>query len=291
MSLSVMLSLGFGLIAVWLIASMLGRLPFEGLSNSANDSLIVQYLDQHLPPIPAVFAVFSRQIDPNSPPQVFIQTKTQVERYVPNNSPAIRAAAAAAKSSIVRITSFGCGGIIAGSGFVAAPGLVITNAHVIAGAHRPIVKYGSQSYAGTPVLFDPYLDVAVLRLSGLHAKPLTLVNGEVSAGMHVAVLGYPGGNYTVIPGVISNVQYVLGSNLYGVGVVERQVYEVQAVIASGNSGGPMILQNGQVAGVIFGRPDLVNGYGFALTSLSLVSTLQQAQESTRRVSTGVCLSS
>jgi len=275
---------------VWLIASLVGRLPVVGLGNSANDSLIVQNLDQYLPPIPAVFAVFGRQIDPNSPPRVFIKTKTQVKAYIPINSPAIQAVAAKTESSIVRITSFGCGGIISGSGFVVAPDLVMTNAHVIAGTHRPIIKYGTQSYEGVPILFSQSMDVTILHVKGLPANPLTLLNRKVADNTPVAVLGYPGGNYTALPGIVIDEQLIQSSNLYGVGAFGRQVYEVKAGVAEGSSGGPMIVENGKVAGVIFAKSTSANAYGYALTSTSLQNQVQQAQISTRRVSTGTCIS-
>jgi len=287
---SIVFSLGVGLIAVWLVGSMVGRLPVVGLGNSANDSLIVQNLDLHLPPIPAVFAVFGRQIDPNSPPRVFIKTKTQVEAYIPINSPAIQAVATKAESSIVRITSFACGGIISGSGFVVAPDLVMTNAHVIAGAHRPIIKYGTQSYEGVPILFSQSMDVTILHVKGLPANPLTLLDREVADNTPVAVLGYPGGNYTALPGIVIDKQLIQSSNLYGVGAFGRQAYEVKANVAEGSSGGPMITENGKVVGVIFAKSIITENYGYALTSSSLQSLVHQAQTSTRRISTGTCIS-
>jgi S1-C subfamily serine protease len=288
--LSVIMSLSFGLIAVWLVAAMIGRLPFAGLSNSANDSLIAQVLDQHLPPIPAVFAEFSRQLNPKSIPEIFIHTPLQTEQYVPIASPIAARIASIDEYSVVRITSFGCGGIVTGSGIVVAPNLVLTNAHVIAGVHRPIVKYGTQSYVGTPVLFDYNLDVAILRLSNLPATPLTIFNGTVAPGTGVVVLGYPGGNFTILPAVVSEQTQLVTDNLYNVGTVDRQVYEVQAPVGPGSSGGPMILQNGQVAGVIFARNGALNSYAYALTSTSVLSKVHQAERATRRISTGVCLS-
>jgi S1-C subfamily serine protease len=286
---SVFLSLCIGLIVIWLITSMIGRLPFEAFSNSVNDSLIVQFLDEHLPTIPAVFAEFNRELNPNSPPQIFIRTKFQVERYTPINSTAVNNIAATAEYSTVRITSFGCGGIVNGSGFVIAPDLVLTNAHVVAGVHRPIIKYGNQSYAGVPVLYNSNLDLAALRLTGFKAKPLSIYNKQVSPGATAVILGYPGGNYTISPATVIDKTQLLTTNLYGVGTVNRQVYELQAMIGPGSSGGPMLLLNGQVAGIVFAKPAIGN-YAYTLTSISLRSEIQQAKSSTRRVSTGTCLS-
>lgn len=288
-SLGVILNLLFGLTVVWLVASAIGRLPFEGLSNTANDSLIVQSLVQHLPPIPAVFAEFNREFNPNDPPKVFVRSNGQTELYTGSQPSGLNSAAAADEASIVRITSFGCGGVISGSGFVVASDLVITNAHVIAGARRPIVKYGSQSYAGTVVLFDPNLDLAAIRISGLHAPVLALDKQQVSAGTPIAVLGYPNGDYTVSSGVVRDNQIVYGGSIYGVGTFGRAIYEAQVAVEAGSSGGPMILQNGQVAGIIFAMSEKVKDDGFALDSTRLIKPIRHAERSTRRVSTGACV--
>jgi S1-C subfamily serine protease len=288
--LGVIFNICFGLIVIWLVASMIGRLPFAGLSNSANNSLIVQLLDNHLPPIPAVFLVFNRAVNPNNPAEVFVHANQQVEVYEPISSPSLNAAAIKAGNSMVRVTSFGCGDLLSGSGFVVAPNVIITNAHVIAGAHRPIIKYGSQSYAGTVVLFNPNLDLAAIRVSGLIAPSLTLDKQEVMAGTPVVALGYPNGNYSMLAGVVRDEQVVYGSDIYGVGAFGREIYEVQAQIQQGSSGGPLILQDGQVAGVVFARSGSIKDDGFALDSQSLFSSFSQAEHSTRRVGTGVCVS-
>lgn len=288
-SVGVIFNIFFGLIVVWLVTSAIGRLPFEGLSNAANDSLIDQSLVQHMPPIPAVFAEFSREVNPNNPPNVYVRPNHPTELYPPI-APSGLNAAALDEASIVRITSFGCGGVISGTGFVAAPDLVITNAHVIAGARRPIVKYGSQSYAGTVVLFDPNLDLAAIRINGLNAPALALEKQEVSAGTPIVVLGYPNGNYTLSFGVISDNRIVYGGSIYGVGAFGRAVYEAQASVEAGSSGAPMVLQNGQVVGIIFAMSNTVQKDGFALDSTSLIKPLRDAERSTRPVSTGACVS-
>jgi S1-C subfamily serine protease len=281
------LSLSSCLIAVWLIGGGISRLPFVGLSNSTSDAFIEQKLDAQLPPIPAVIAEFDRQADPNSSPFLFVQPKPQADfNFSPEQ---FNQATAKAVASIVRITSFGCGGVVSGSGFVVGPNLVATNAHVVAGSKRPIVKYGGASYEGQPVVFDVNLDFAVLRTAGLVAAPLKLATTDLGSDTTVAMLGYPGGNFDVRPGIIRDNQTVFGRNIYDEAVVGRDVYEVQAAVDDGNSGGPIVLANGQAAGMIFSKFDSVPGYGFALTSSHLIDDVKQAQKSTRRVSTGVCL--
>ena len=288
--LGILISIAGMLLIVWLLAAMIGRLPFEGFSNSANDAVIVQFLDRHLPPVPAVFAEFNRTINPNSSPHIFVHSKLQViVLTVPALTANLQSAAAAAEASTVRITGFGCGGIAAGSGFVAVPDLIMTNAHVVAGVRRPIVKFNNQSYAAVPILFNPNLDLAILRVKNLPAKALALASDDSAANTSVVLTGYPLGNYTAVPGIVRDAMHVFGANIYSVGTIGRDIYEVQAQVDHGSSGGPMLSSNGQVVGMVFAKSDSLDNYGYALTSPSLLSQLQHVEKSYQRVSTGVCL--
>ena len=272
---------------VWIGAAALGRLPFEGLSNSANDARIVQALDSSLPPVPAVFAQFSRLINPNSPPQVLAKAQASSIAISPNQN---FINTTKAQASVVRITSFGCGGVVSGSGFVVNHNIVATNAHVIAGVHRPIIKYGGQSYAATPILFDSGLDFALLRTGGLEAPPLPLHEDLVTNGTAAAILGYPRGSYATLPGVITRHYPVEARSIYGVGLIPRDAYEVQARVSEGASGGPLVLSDGSAGGILFARlPD--QDVAFALTARSLVKDIERAKDIAQPISTGACLAS
>jgi S1-C subfamily serine protease len=266
---------------------MIGRLPFVGLSNSVNDARIIQTLTGKLPPAPAVFAEFNGHIDPNAQPYIFAQPKPQATfDYDPQ---VVQSAAARAELSIVRITSFSCGGIVAGSGFAVAPGLVATNAHVIAGSRRPIIKYNSNSYEGIPIYFDANLDLAILRVQGLGAPPLSLIPNNVSLNTTAAVLGYPGGNYRVEPGIIRDTRATAGTSIYDMGSFGRGIYVVQAQVDYGNSGGPIVTQSGKAAGIIFSKSTEVDDIAYALTSVHINDALRQAKTSHTRVGTGGCM--
>lgn len=277
----------FSLLLVGLLAVMLGRLPFAGLSNSTNESRIVQLLVNVLPPVPAVFATFNHQVNPNSSPHLFSQPKPRADF---NYSVAASAAAATyAKTAVVRLTGFGCGGLVSGSGFAVGPDLVATNAHVIAGVKRPIIKYDIHSYEGVPILFNPNLDFAVLRVKHLDAKPLILADKPIRLQSTVAAAGYPGGNFEAAPGIVRNQLQVFGRNIYDIGVVGRNVYEVQTSIGTGGSGGPLILADGRAAGMIFAHSNDLDDYAYALASPNLLPGLKHVEKSTHRVSTGACL--
>jgi len=275
------------LVVVWLLGVTIGRLPFEGFSNSVNDSRIVQQLTQALPAVPAVLAQFNRHIDPNAQPYVFVQPKPNHDF---NYSPAdVAAAESRATASVVRITSFGCGGVVGATGFAVGPGLVATNAHVVAGVKRPIIKYKGASYQGVPVVFDAALDLAVLRVAHLAAPPLVLAKSSIPLGTTVAVLGYPNSNYRAVPGIVRDTLAVSARTIYDQGAAGRGIYVVQAQVDYGSSGSPIVLAGGQVAGMLFSQSIDTPSDAYALTSEHLVPAVAKAQTSHLRVSTGACM--
>lgn len=279
--------LAAGLILVWLLGVAIGRLPFVGLSNSVNDAQIVQLLTRKLPPVPAVFAEFDSHIDPNAQPYVSLQSKPQADFNF--DAQIVQSAATKAAPSIVRITSFSCGGIVPGSGFVIAPGLIATNAHVIAGSRRPIIKYNNASYEGVPIYFNALLDLALVRVSGLHAPSLQLLSARAKLDTTVAVLGYPGGNYQIRPGIIRDTRATAGTNIYNLGSFDRGVYMVQASVDYGSSGGPVVTENGQAAGIIFSKSTTTKDTAYALSAEHISSALQRVKASYTRVGTGACM--
>lgn len=283
----IILSVGSTLIVIWLLAAALGSLPFAGLSNSANDSVIVQALDRHLPAVPVVFGELSGAVDPNATPRIFIKQLVNSSEGAAPVPPATQAVLDAGKS-VVRITSFGCGGIVEGSGFVIAPDLVATNAHVITGVKRPIIKYHLRSLEGEPVFFDSAQDFAVLKVKGLNAQPLKLSNTILARGTAVYAAGYPRSIYTISPGLISQNLHVLSHNIYGLGSFDRNIYELSTAINNGSSGGPVLTNMGSVAGVIFGKTTPA-GNAVALTLASIEDDIHQAETSTAKVGTGACL--
>lgn len=286
--LAIFLSVASMLTAVWLIAAVISRLPFVGFSNSTSDALIVQTLNRNLPPTPKFFSLIGRHVDINNAPRVVTKSDAKSVSIVPPFLPDANSAAASAENSIVRITSFGCGGIVSGSGFVVGQNLIATNAHVIAGVPRPIVKHNDNSYEGIPVFFDANLDFAVMRVQNLDAKPIELDTSDVAPSTTVAVLGYPDGNYQAAPGVVLDKVVAEIRSIYDIGVIGRDIYGVQMDIHPGSSGGPIVLADGRLAGIVFSRASEVDNYGFALTSKSIEGPINQAAKTKRRVGTGVC---
>ena len=173
--------------------------------------------------------------------------------------------------------------------FVVAPGYVVTNAHVVAGVRSPVVQSaGRADLAATPVLFDPRVDVAVLRVQGPLGPALRLSGEDQRRGAKGAVLGYPaGGPLTAGGAAVRREISALGRDIYGRTTVRRDVYELQAVVRPGNSGGPFVLASGEVAGIVFAASD--DGRGRRLRARARRSTGdRRAIGRTGRVSTQDC---
>ena len=279
------------LIAVWLSAAIILSLPLPSVQAGMKDSRIVSLLDKHLPAAPTVIADLGHLIDPNGFPQVF----TGLEPTPPQNinlpnlgdlQPAVKADAA----SVVKIEGQGCGGIVEGSGFVVADNLIVTNAHVVAGIRRPYVIDANGNHVAAAVSFDPNLDLAVLRTSGLAGKPLSVGYDDVAAGTPGAVVGYPGGGgFTAKAAAVLDSFTATGRNIYDQGRVQREIYEIRADVIPGNSGGPLIAKDGSVIGVVFAESTTYNHVGYALTGQAIRHDIAAAEaHATTSVSTGSC---
>jgi S1-C subfamily serine protease len=160
------------------------------------------------------------------------------------------------------VTGFACGLGVEGSGWIVRPGVVVTNAHVVAGIERPSVdRRDAESLPATVVFFDPRNDIAVLRVPGLVGKPLQLADPQ--RGVAVALVGYPeNGPLTRAAGRLGATVEAFSRDAYGHGPVARQVTTIRGVVRPGNSGGPGIDAHGRVRTVVFARrAGDTGGYG------------------------------
>jgi S1-C subfamily serine protease len=142
---------------------------------------------------------------------------------------------------------------------------------------------------GTVVLYDPEIDVAVLRTTE-PGPALHLDASEVDRGARGAVVGYPGGgDLTGKEAAVRGTIQAVGRDIYGNGTVTREVYELQSVIRPGNSGGPFVLVDGQVAGLVFAASTTDPEIGYALTSTEVLPDVRRAIGRTTPASTGACV--
>ena len=194
---------------------------------------------------------------------------------------------AAARDSVLRVTGTACGLGVEGSGWVAAPNLVVTNAHVVAGVGDAQVDRNDGEFRDADVVvFDPRDDVAVLRVGGLDAAPLRLV--APVEGAAVAILGYPqNGPFTATPARLGRTGAVLTEDAYGRGPVRRRITTLRGVVRRGNSGGPAVDAQGQVQATIFASRVGGSAAGYAIPDDVVRESLADA--GTREVSTGPCV--
>ena len=167
-----------------------------------------------------------------------------------------------ASPSVFRVIGTACGLGVEGSGWVAAPNLIVTNAHVVAGMSDARVDHNDgDSRDADVVAFDPRNDIAVLRVDGLGAQPLRLV--DPVKGQAVAILGYPeNGPFTATAGRIGQTREFLTDDAYGRGPFPRRVTTLRGVVRHGNSGGPAVDSQGRVRTMIFAsRIGSASGYG------------------------------
>jgi S1-C subfamily serine protease len=250
----------------------------------------LRFVDRLLPPAPPVIARMQRLLDASGLPQVFAQLEPLAAPRLPLPVPSlVQSAFGHAAASTVRLESPACGGIEEGSGFVVAPGVIVTNAHVIAGARRTSITANGTTSTATPVLFDPNLDIAVLRDPSIQAPTLPLAATVVARGAQGAIVGYPhGGPLTARPGVVLAELQATGRNIYGSNTTSRAVYEIEGIIRPGNSGGPLIAPDGTVIGVVFARSTSYSDIGYALTSAEVRQRILPTTGLNTAVATGPC---
>jgi S1-C subfamily serine protease len=283
------------LLIAWAIGSVLTASPFPTVVNQVNNSTVLQTMDRLMPgPAKTMFSDFRRMLASGPFPQVFSGIGETHLLNVPAPDAAVLHSPGflAARNRIVKVqgTATSCDRMIEGSGFVYAPNHIMTNAHVVAGVTQgPTVTTVNGTVFGARVVFyDPQIDVAVLYVPGLDASPLHFA-GQAAPGDNAVVAGYPENNpFTAVPARIGSIQRAVGPDIYQTGQVNRQIYEIRAVVEPGNSGGPLLNPQGNVYGVVFAAAVGVSDTGFALTASEVSADAQAASNATNPVSTQGC---
>jgi S1-C subfamily serine protease len=279
------------LVSIWLAAAMLAGSPSKALNNQIQNSAIVQALNRNLPAAPPVVARLNGLIQPLDFPQVFVGPPPKLsEPVAPAGSATVQAAVRSAGRSTVRIEALGCGGVQAGSGWVAREGMVLTNAHVVSGTRSTQIVDTAGRHDATVVYFDPDLDVAVLRTDGdLAGQPLSVASQLVGRGSEAVILGFPGGGeFHAEAAAIARQIDAKGLNIYGTRTITRSIYELQGRVVQGDSGGPVVQADGTVVGMTFAAAEDSTDIGYALTSPQLIHIINATAGYTRAVSTQAC---
>jgi S1-C subfamily serine protease len=212
------------------------------------ESEILQRLNAALPPSGPILNALAR-FDPL--PEI---SGPSPDVRPPNSKIARDPEVQGAAQSVVRVLGTACGLGVQGSGWIAGDGVIVTNAHVVAGQEDTTVQVEGEGtrHDADVVLFDVQNDVAVLRSSGVSGTPALAMNEGARVGTSAAILGFPeNGSYDVRPGRLGPTATATTQDAYGRGPVRRRITTLRGLVRHGNSGGPMVDGSGRVVTTIF----------------------------------------
>jgi S1-C subfamily serine protease len=269
-----------GLALAWLVAVVALEQPGLHLRRNVQRSAILPALLRAVPastvldalarfdPLPVVPSIAGRSLDRPDP-------------SVPG-----AAGPHAARASVVRVQGTACGLGIQGSGWVIRRGIVVTNAHVIAGEHDIAVQpAGAGTFPAVPIAVDGANDVAILRVRGLPLRRIAVAPRDPS-GNAVALIGYPqNGPLTSVPGRAGQPVTALAPGAYGGSVRPRTVVPLRGRLVHGDSGGPVVDRRGRVVAMMFAAAR-GGGGGFGVPLDAIRHALASARG---RVSSGPCI--
>jgi S1-C subfamily serine protease len=253
----------------------------ERLRADVQGSLILRSLNEVLPPSGPVLSALDR-VDPAPAVSGPATPVTPPSEVIASDPDVLRAG-----DSVVRVLSTACGLGIEGSGWAVEPGLIVTNAHVIAGTEDTTVTTpAGVELDATPVFYDPSEDLALLRVGA--DIPTLSISSQRPEGADAAVLGYPeNGPYTLTPARVGDTQATISQDSYGNGPVDRTITALGGEVRSGNSGGPLVDDHGKVVGTVFAATTRGPAGGFAIPAELVEEALERTAAA---VDTGPCAS-
>jgi S1-C subfamily serine protease len=267
---------------VWIVGAVMAHAPgIRDVRPEVQRSIILRALNATLPPSGPVLNALAR-FDPvpriRGPAPDVRAPSARIAR-----DPQVRAAA----SSVVRVIGTACGLGVQGSGWVAGEGVVVTNAHVVAGQDDTSVELRDGRRADAQAIwYDPRNDLAILRASGVAGLPALELDLDAPAGTSAAVLGFPeNGPFEIRPGRLGETHTVSTEDSYGRGPLLRRVTSLRGRVESGNSGGPLVDGQGEVVTTVFAAAESGARTGFGVPATITRDALARADEP---VETGPC---
>ncbi len=280
------------LVVSWALGVAVSGSSLPWVSKQVRESAVLSRVDDVMP-ARAVTALdsfndvvgssfFPRYLEPFAPERI-IEVGPPPGKIA--RDPDVRAAAA----SVLKIRGENsCNRGVEGTGFLYSPTRVMTNAHVVAGVDDPAVIIGDSEVSATVVYYNEDLDVAVLAVDGLN-RPFLRFDNNGQERQPGAVLGYPqDGPYDVQSARIRSKQRLRSPDIYGNGTVIREVFALRSLVRPGNSGGPLVSDDGEVLGVIFAASVTDRDTGYALTADQVRDSAAKGVTSNRQVDTGRC---
>jgi S1-C subfamily serine protease len=282
---------GQAVLILWLAGGILATGAIPQLGQLAQTSRAIRAIAVVLPPPTTIVLELGTALDQSGLPDVFLGLDRLPATPVDlPDDPFAQLLGARAIGSVLRVQAETCGARSSGTGFVVAAGYVVTNAHVIAGARTITVDSATDRRSAVPVFFDPELDVAVLQVPGLAAPSLVFAVDEPSRGDVGATFGYPGGGGAVVePAAVTDIYDAEGLDVAGTRRVVRRIVELRAEIDPGDSGGPLLLADGTVGGVVYAESRSDEGVGYALAPTAVAVAIMPAIGRSAPVATGPCI--
>jgi S1-C subfamily serine protease len=286
------LGVGQGLLVIWLAGGILAAGPISSATGWAQTSTAVRSLSSVLPPPTEIAAGLGRVLSASGLPQLFAGLEPFPASPVDTPTTAdARKIAATAVASTVKVSSQACGFDLSGTGFSMGDGFYVTNAHVVAGGEtEEVARDGGPTVRASVVMFDPSFDIALLYAPKLATPALRFAADDPPRGTLAAALGHPFGEpLVIIPVGIAADYSAQGLDIYDQNRVSRQILELSARIDKGDSGGPLILEDGTVGGVVFAEAKTDPSVGYALSGRAVAERVLPAVGRTASVSTGPCV--
>jgi S1-C subfamily serine protease len=264
----------------WVFGAVLLHAPSTvRLRADIQQSLILRSLNDVLPPTGPLLNALDR-VDPAPTVLGPAAPVAAPDSGIASDPDMLRAGA-----SVVRVLSTACGLGIEGSGWAVRPNVVVTNAHVLAGADdTTVTTQDGTELEATAVYYEPREDLALLQVGA--ALPTLPISSRRREGEGGAVVGYPeNGPYSLAPARIGETRATISEDSYGNGPIERMIVAFSGVVRSGNSGGPLIDPAGRAVGTVFAATTTGPRGGFAIPAERVRAALGRVAE---EVDTGPC---
>lgn len=283
------------LLVAWLIGSAVANSALPVVTGQVQQSRVLHEVDRLIPDVAHMwFSAFRKIVDQSAFPQVFSGLGTGEPAEVEPPDPEVLATPELreASESVIKVlgTAPECQRRVEGTGFVYDDGRVMTNAHVVAGVteNLRVVTRSGQQLTATVVVYDAQQDIAVLEVSELDLEPLDF-DTEAAKGDDAVIAGFPRNDgFTVVPARVRAEQTAQGPDFYHSEQVSRDIYQVRATVRPGNSGGPLLSQDGTVYGVVFAAATNEDETGYVLTAEEVAENAEEGAMASDPVSTQSC---